>query len=69
MVDRLDEVDKRILYYLARDARNVSAPMVAEEASVSAGTIRNRINQLEGGRRHPQLSRTHRLRAGGRTTG
>lgn len=47
MVDRLDDVDKRILYHLARDARNVSAPMVAEEVHVSAGTIRNRIKQLE----------------------
>lgn len=47
MVDRLDKVDKRILYYLARDARNTSAPMIADEVHVSAGTIRNRINQLE----------------------
>ncbi|QIB74453.1 winged helix-turn-helix transcriptional regulator [Halogeometricum borinquense] len=47
MVDRLDEVDKRILYHLVQDARNTSAPMVAEEAHVSAGTIRNRIKQLE----------------------
>ena len=47
MVDRLDEVDKRILYHLTRDARNTSAPEIAEEVHVSAGTIRNRINQLE----------------------
>lgn len=47
MVDRLDKVDKRILYHLVRDARNTSAPMVADEVHVSAGTIRNRINQLE----------------------
>lgn len=44
---RLDEVDRRILYHLMRDARNVSAPMVAEEVNVSAGTIRNRIHELE----------------------
>jgi DNA-binding Lrp family transcriptional regulator len=44
---RLDEIDKRILYYLAQDARNTSAPMVAEEMNVSPATIRNRINQLE----------------------
>lgn len=44
---RLDEVDKRILYYLAADARNTSAPSIAEEVDVSAGTIRNRIRQLE----------------------
>lgn len=44
---RLDEIDKRILYHLARDARGVSAPDIAEEVNVSAGTIRNRIEQLE----------------------
>ncbi|WP_137285025.1 winged helix-turn-helix transcriptional regulator [Halorussus salinisoli] len=44
---RLDEIDKRILYHLARDARGVSAPDIAEEVHVSAGTIRNRIEQLE----------------------
>lgn len=47
MPTRLDEIDKRILYYLAEDARNISAPMIAEEVNVSAGTIRNRISQLE----------------------
>jgi Lrp/AsnC family leucine-responsive transcriptional regulator len=47
MANRLDEIDKRILYHLAEDARNTSAPMIAEEVNVSAGTIRNRINQLE----------------------
>lgn len=44
---RLDEIDKRILYYLAKDARNTSAPLVAEEVDVSPGTIRNRIRKLE----------------------
>ncbi|MEF8776065.1 MAG: winged helix-turn-helix transcriptional regulator [Haloarculaceae archaeon] len=44
---RLDEIDKRILFYLARDARNTSAPDIAEVVNVSAGTIRNRIDQLE----------------------
>jgi len=44
---RLDEIDKRVLYHLARDARNTSAPDVAEEVNVSPGTIRNRIAQLE----------------------
>lgn len=47
MARRLDEVDKRILYHLVRDARNTSAPQIAEEVNVSAGTIRNRIHQLE----------------------
>ena len=44
---RLDEIDRRIIHALMVDARNTSAPMVAEEVNVSAGTIRNRINQLE----------------------
>lgn len=44
---RVDKVDERILYHLARDARDTSAPMIAEETDVSAGTIRNRIHQLE----------------------
>ena len=47
MSKRLDDVDKRILYYLVRDSRNTSAPQIAEEVNVSAGTIRNRIEQLE----------------------
>lgn len=44
---RIDEIDRRILFYLASDARNTTAPMVAEEVDVSPGTIRNRIRQLE----------------------
>jgi DNA-binding Lrp family transcriptional regulator len=44
---RIDDIDRRILYELARDARNVSAPQVAEAVDVSAATIRNRITQLE----------------------
>lgn len=47
MPRRLDEVDKRILYHLVKDARNTSAPQIAEEVNVSPGTIRNRIHQLE----------------------
>ena len=47
MANRLDEIDRRILYHLAEDARNTSAPMIAEEVNVSPGTIRNRITQLE----------------------
>lgn len=47
MAYRLDEIDKLILYYLTKDARNTSAPMIAEEGNVSPGTIRNRIAQLE----------------------
>lgn len=44
---RVDEIDKRILYYLAGDARNTATPDVAEEMEVTAATIRNRIRQLE----------------------
>ena len=47
MANRLDEIDRRILYHLASDARNTSAPAIAEEVNVSAGTIRNRIRRLE----------------------
>jgi DNA-binding Lrp family transcriptional regulator len=44
---RVDEIDKRILYYLAQDARNTAAPAIAEEVEVTPATIRNRIHQLE----------------------
>ena len=47
MANRLDEIDRRVLYHLAADARDTSAPAIAEEVNVSAGTIRNRIRQLE----------------------
>ncbi|WP_123533676.1 Lrp/AsnC family transcriptional regulator [Halosimplex salinum] len=44
---RVDEIDKRILYYLAEDARNTAAPAIADEMEVTAATIRNRIGELE----------------------
>ncbi|GAB3035982.1 Lrp/AsnC family transcriptional regulator [Natronobiforma cellulositropha] len=44
---RLDEVNRRIIHALMRDARNTSAPMIAEDVGVSPATIRNRIQQLE----------------------
>ncbi|MDL5363627.1 Lrp/AsnC family transcriptional regulator [Halalkalicoccus sp. NIPERK01] len=47
MRERLDDIDRRILYYLRVDARNTTAPMIAQEVDVSAATIRNRIDQLE----------------------
>ena len=47
MVVRLDDIDKRILYDLAADARHTSAPDIAEAVNVTPGTIRNRIDQLE----------------------
>lgn len=47
MTHRLDEIDHQILHALMTDARNTSAPMIAEDLNVSAGTIRNRIERLE----------------------
>lgn len=44
---RLDQIDRRIIYELMRDARNTSAPAIADHVNVSPGTIRNRIKQLE----------------------
>lgn len=44
---RVDEIDQRILYHLVVDARNTSAPTIAEEVDVTPATIRNRIRQLE----------------------
>lgn len=47
MTKNLDEIDKRILYYLAQDARRISAPDITQDLDVTAATIRNRIKQLE----------------------
>lgn len=47
MGHRIDEIDKRILYYFALDARNSSTSDIAEEMDVTPATIRNRIAQLE----------------------
>lgn len=44
---RVDEIDERILYYLARDARNTTAREIAAEVDVSPGTVGNRIEHLE----------------------
>lgn len=44
---RIDEIDRRIIYHLVADARNTSAPAIAEEVDVTPGTVRNRIRQLE----------------------
>lgn len=44
---RLDDIDKRTIYRLTEDSRNVTAPDIADEVNVSAGTIRNRIKGLE----------------------
>jgi DNA-binding Lrp family transcriptional regulator len=47
MTNPLDEIDQRILYHLAQDARHTSAPDITRDLDVSAATIRNRIAQLE----------------------
>lgn len=43
---RLDEVDRRIVYELMRDARDLSVPSLAEELDIAPGTVRNRIDRL-----------------------
>ncbi|MBB6647289.1 Lrp/AsnC family transcriptional regulator [Halobellus ruber] len=47
MTYRPDEIDRRILYYLGANARDTSAPMIADEVDVTPATVRNRINRLE----------------------
>ncbi len=47
MTYRPDEIDRRILYHLGANARDTSAPMIAEEVDVTPATVRNRINRLE----------------------
>ncbi|EMA58080.1 Lrp/AsnC family transcriptional regulator [Halorubrum lipolyticum] len=47
MTHHLDEIDRQIIHALMSDARNTSAPMIADGMNVSAGTIRNRIERLE----------------------
>lgn len=44
---RVDEIDKRILYYFALDARSTATSAIADEMGVTPATIRNRIDQLE----------------------
>jgi DNA-binding Lrp family transcriptional regulator len=43
---RLDDLDRRIIHALMRDGR-ATAASVAEQASVSGATVRNRIEKLE----------------------
>lgn len=43
---RLDDLDRRIIYALMQDGR-VTASSIAENASVSGATVRNRIEKLE----------------------
>lgn len=43
----LDDLDRRILYELQREARRTSTTEIAEACDVSPSTVRNRIRQLE----------------------
>ncbi|KAB1190536.1 winged helix-turn-helix transcriptional regulator [Haloferax sp. MBLA0076] len=43
----LDELDRRILHELQRDARHVSSRDIAEQVDASPSTVRKRIQRLE----------------------
>lgn len=43
----LDTIDKRIIHRLVDNARETTAPEIAEEVNVTDTTIRNRIDRLE----------------------
>ncbi|MUV57639.1 Lrp/AsnC family transcriptional regulator [Halogeometricum sp. CBA1124] len=43
----LDELDRRIIYELQRDARHVSSRDIAADVSASPSTVRKRIQRLE----------------------
>ncbi|MFC7204065.1 Lrp/AsnC family transcriptional regulator [Haloferax namakaokahaiae] len=45
----IDDVDRGIMFALQRDARNITIQEIADEVSVSASTVRNRIDKLEHG--------------------
>lgn len=47
MDDGLDDLDRRILHALQRDARHTSATEIADEAGVAPSTVRKRIARLE----------------------
>jgi len=46
-LEGLDDLDRTILHALQRDARRTSSQDIADEAGVSASTVRNRISRLE----------------------
>lgn len=45
--DSFDETDLKILWFLQQDARNATFDGIAEQMSVSGGTVRNRIREME----------------------
>ena len=46
-LEGLDDLDQAILHALQQDARSTSSQDIADEAGVSASTVRNRIGRLE----------------------
>lgn len=44
----LDDVDRGILFALQRNARSATTTDIGDEVGVSASTVRNRIEKLEG---------------------
>jgi DNA-binding Lrp family transcriptional regulator len=46
-LEGLDDLDRKILHSLQQDARRTSSQNIADEAGVSASTVRNRISRLE----------------------
>jgi DNA-binding Lrp family transcriptional regulator len=46
-LEGLDELDRRILHALQRDARETSSQDIAEGMDVSSSTVRKRIDRLE----------------------
>ncbi|KAB1190402.1 winged helix-turn-helix transcriptional regulator [Haloferax sp. MBLA0076] len=44
----LDDLDREILYMLQGEARHTSSTDIADSLDVSASTVRNRIQRLEG---------------------
>ena len=48
MARDLDNIDRGILYMLQKDARNTTSSDIADKTGVSASTVRNRLDRLEG---------------------
>lgn len=46
-LEGLDDLDRHILFALQQNARKTSSGTIAEQAGVSASTVRNRLHRLE----------------------
>lgn len=44
----LDDVDRGLLHFLQRDARNSTSTEMGEALGIAASTVRNRLDRLEG---------------------